>query len=80
MGVEACRIDVLKLVSSAKVTQLLPITPEQHAILSKPDVIRNATTGIPVIVTLTDDAVKIRGFFPDVRDAQAILKEPIFGF
>lgn len=79
-AVELCRIDILKLVSSVRIQQVMSITPEQHAILSKRDVIRRATNGIPVQVTLTENEVKIRGLFTDVRDAQALIKEPIDGF
>ena len=79
-AVEACRVDILKLVASVKILQVMTITPEQHDILSKPDVIKRATNGIPVQVTLEEDALKIKGYFADVRDAMAMLKEPINGF
>ena len=79
-AVEGCRIDILRLVSSMKIQEVLDVTPEQHAILNKPEVIRRATNGIPVQVTLTEESVKIRGFFADVRDAKAMLKEQLFGF
>lgn len=77
--VEACRIEILRLVSSVKIQQVMNLTSEEHEILAKPDVIKRATHGIPVQVTLTDDAVKIRGIFADVRDAQAMLKEQLLG-
>jgi transcription antitermination factor NusA-like protein len=79
-AVEGCRIDILRLVSSMKIQEVLDITPEQYAILNAPELIRRATNGIPVQVTLTEVSVKIRGFFADVRDAKAMLKEPLFGF
>jgi KH domain len=77
--VEACRIEILRLVSSVKIQQVMNLTKEEHEILAKPDVIKRATHGIPVQVTLTDDAVKIRGIFADVRDAQTMLKEQLLG-
>ena len=72
-AVEACRIDILRLVSSVKIQQIMPLTPEEHEMLSKPDAMRRATQGIPVQVNLTDEAVKIRGIFADVRDAQNMM-------
>lgn len=78
-AVEACRIDILRLVSSVKIQQVVNLTPEEHGILSKPNVIKRATHGIPVQVTLTDDAITIRGLFADVRDAQTMLKEQLTG-
>lgn len=78
-AVEACRIDILRLVSSVKIQQVMSLTPEEHGILSKPDVIKRATHGIPVQVTLADDAVTIRGLFADVRDVQTMFKEQLTG-
>jgi type II secretory pathway component GspD/PulD (secretin) len=57
----------------------MPITSEQHAELSKPDAVRIVTSGIPVQVTVADDAVKVRGIFSDVRDALALLKAHLTG-
>ena len=55
----------------------MPITSEQHAELSKPDAVRIVTSGIPVQVTIADNAVKVRGIFSDVRDALALLKRVV---
>lgn len=77
--VEACRVEILRLVSSVRIQQVVAITPEQHEKLSKPDVVRRATNGIPVQVNLTAESLKIRGIFADVRDAQALLEEQMTG-
>jgi len=74
-AVEACRIDILRLVSSVKIHQIMNLTPKEHETLSKNDSIRRVTHGIPVQVVLTDDAVKIRGFYTDVRDVLCLLKD-----
>jgi rRNA processing protein Krr1/Pno1 len=79
-AVEACRVDILRLVSSVKVQQTMSLTPEEHEVLlSKPDALKRATYGIPVQVTVAEDSVKIRGFYSDVRDAQTFIKEVITG-
>jgi rRNA processing protein Krr1/Pno1 len=79
-GVEACRVDILRLVSSVKIQQVMKLTSDERMKLSDPEIIRKAIQGIPVQVTLEDDSLKIRGIFADVRDAQAMLKEQILGF
>jgi rRNA processing protein Krr1/Pno1 len=79
-AVEACRVDILRLVSSVKIQQVMKLTFEERAKLSDPEVIKKAVQGIPVQVTLEDDSLKIRGIFADVRDAQAMLREQILGF
>mmetsp|Transcript_19497 Transcript_19497/g.28900 ORF Transcript_19497/g.28900 Transcript_19497/m.28900 type:complete len:1296 (-) Transcript_19497:52-3939(-) len=76
---EACRIDILRLLSSVRVNQVLNITPDEHRILSDQDSLRRAIHGIPVQVNLTERAVKIRGFYSDVRDAECLLKDLISG-
>jgi len=78
-AVEACRIDILRLVSSVKIQQVLKISPEEHAILSKPDTLKRVANGIPVQVTLTQESVKMRGIFADVRDTMGMLREVLTG-
>jgi len=78
-AVEECRVDILRLVSSVRIQQIMSITPEQHEALTKDDKVKRATYGIPVSVTLTEGTLKLRGIFADVRDAQALLKEQMTG-
>ena len=78
-SVKSCRTEILKIVSSVRVQESMPITSQQHAELSKPELIRRLTSGIPVQVTLTDEDVKVRGIFTDVRDALALLKAHLTG-
>ena len=77
--VHNCRVEIIKIVSSVRVQESMPITSEQHAELSKPDALRRVTNDIPVQVTVADDAVKVRGIFSDVRDALALLKAHFTG-
>lgn len=78
-AVEACRIDILRLVSSVKIQQILKITPEEHVIMSKPETIKKVAHGIPVQINVTSDSVKIRGIFADVRDTMGMLREVLTG-
>lgn len=78
-SVQECRTEILKIVSSVRVQESIPITPQQHAELSKPEVIRQLTSGIPVHVTLTEDSVSVRGIFTDARDAISLLKFHLTG-
>ena len=78
-AVQDCRTEILKIVSSVRVQESMPLSPQQHAELSKPDVVRKLTGGIPVHVTVTETEVIARGIFTDVRDALALLKAHLTG-
>lgn len=78
-AVQDCRTEILKIVSSIRVTDSMSITSQQHAEFSKPDVIKQLTAGIPVYCTLTESEVSVRGLFSDVRDALALLKAHLTG-
>jgi hypothetical protein len=78
-SVQDCRVEIIKIVSSIRIEESMPITPEQHDEISKPEVVRRMTSGMPVQVTVSDDAVKVRGIFSDVRDALALVKAHLTG-
>jgi rRNA processing protein Krr1/Pno1 len=78
-AVEGCRIDILRLVASVRIQQVLKITPEEYIVMSKPDTLKRIAHGIPVQVTVTEEAVKIRGIFADVRDTMGNLREVLTG-
>ena len=78
-SVEACRSDILRLVSTVRVHQIVPLAPKQHATLSRTDTIRKVTSIIPVTVSISDRQVKLRGLFADVRDAEAMIREIVAG-
>jgi len=78
-AVQDCRTEILKIVSSVRVQESIPITPQQHTELSKPEVMRRLTSGIPVHVTMTETEVSVRGIFTDVRDALALVKAHLTG-
>jgi hypothetical protein len=78
-SVQNSRVEIIKILSSVRIEESMPITPEQHAQISKPEVVRRVTSGIPVQVTVSDDAVKVRGIFADVRDTVALVKAHLTG-
>lgn len=77
--VQDCRTEILKIVSSVRVQESMPLSPQQHAELSKTDVVRKLTSGIPVQVTVTETEVAVRGIFTDVRDSLSLLKAHLTG-
>lgn len=78
-SVQDCRTEILKIVSGVRIQESMPITPQQHTGLSKPEVVRRLTSGIPVQVTVTDNDVTVRGICTDVRDALALIKAHLTG-
>jgi hypothetical protein len=72
-------MEIFNIVSSIHVQESMLITSEQPAELSKPDALRIVTSGIPVQVTIADNAVKVRRIFSNVRDALALLKAHLTG-
>lgn len=77
--VAACRVAVVKTISTARVSETVSITMEQYDTLAKPEVMRRITDGIPVQVTKTENSIKLRGTAIDVRDAKALLQEQLNG-
>jgi polyribonucleotide nucleotidyltransferase len=77
--VAACRVEMLKMVASARVTQTVPVTEEQAVILEKNNAIKRTTKAVPVQISISDGTAKVRGFFYDVCDAVSLLKEQLTG-
>eukprot|EP00542_Grammatophora_oceanica_P019577 CAMPEP_0194038232 /NCGR_PEP_ID=MMETSP0009_2-20130614/10484_1 /TAXON_ID=210454 /ORGANISM="Grammatophora oceanica, Strain CCMP 410" /LENGTH=1201 /DNA_ID=CAMNT_0038680669 /DNA_START=46 /DNA_END=3651 /DNA_ORIENTATION=- len=77
--VKACRVEILKLVSSVRIVETMELTEAERKKLSQ-DVVRKVTMGIPVIVKLNDSGLTIRGVMSDVRDAQVHLNEKVKGY
>jgi rRNA processing protein Krr1/Pno1 len=76
---EECRVDVLKLIAGAQVTETIIISSKLHDRFAKKTKPRDLVRDIPVQITLLDDSLKVRGYAPDVRDAVAILNDAIHG-
>lgn len=76
---ESCRVEVLKLVAGAQVSESISISSKLHERFSTKTKPRDILRDIPVQITLSDDSIKVRGYAPDVRDAVALLNESIHG-
>jgi len=78
-AVKNCRSHVITLLATARITEFIPVNPEQHETLSKPEVMRRVTGDLGVQVFMTEESVKIRGLSTDVKDAKALIVELISG-
>lgn len=77
--VNQCRIEILKMVSSARVTQTIPVSSEQQIKLEKNDALKRITQQSHCQLSVADSQVTVRGFFYDVRDAVSLLNEQLTG-
>jgi KH domain len=79
--VEACRIDVLRMVASRRVSEPIHITSRHRRLLSTKtkfgDIARDleltAFRGIPVNIAVHGRSIMVHGYAADVRDAVALL-------
>ena len=78
-SVAACRIEILKMIASARVNQTVSITGEQEKSLKDNDAIKRISQSLSVQITIADGTAKLRGNFHDVRDAVSMLKEKLTG-
>jgi polyribonucleotide nucleotidyltransferase len=76
---EECRVEVMKHVAGAQVTETISISSKLHERFSKRTKPRDLIRDIPVQLTLAEDMLKVRGYAADVRDAVAILNDAIHG-
>lgn len=77
--VAECRVRILKMVSSARVTQSLDVSEEQRKTLEKNGAIKRIIQQAPAHISIADGKATIRGFFYDVRDALCLLCEQLTG-
>jgi len=78
-AVANCRVEIGKMVASARVTQSISITDKQKESLEKKKYIRIICPQIPVALSIVDDKVVVKGTFHDVRDAVSLLNEMLTG-
>jgi len=77
--VNECRIEILKMISSARVTQTVTVTPEQQTKLEKTEALKRIMQQSHCQLSILDGVVTVRGFFYDVRDAVSLLNEKLTG-
>jgi polyribonucleotide nucleotidyltransferase len=77
--VAECKIEVLKMVATARVTQTLPVTEDQQKSLENNGTLKRVMREIPTQINFEDGNATVRGYFYDVRDAVALLNEQLLG-
>eukprot|EP00526_Cylindrotheca_closterium_P003765 CAMPEP_0113621100 /NCGR_PEP_ID=MMETSP0017_2-20120614/10774_1 /TAXON_ID=2856 /ORGANISM="Cylindrotheca closterium" /LENGTH=1210 /DNA_ID=CAMNT_0000530821 /DNA_START=20 /DNA_END=3652 /DNA_ORIENTATION=+ /assembly_acc=CAM_ASM_000147 len=77
--VAECKIEVLKMVATARVTQTVPVDDEQKKKLEQNNTIRRIIRETATLITIADGNATIRGYFYDVNDAVAMLNEQLKG-
>jgi len=74
-----CRVEIAKMVASARVTQSITISDEQKTSLEKKEYTKKIFQQMPVNLTTTNDKIIVKGTFHDVRDAISVLNEMLTG-
>jgi len=78
-AVADCRVEIGKMVASARVIQSIHISGKQKESLEKKNYIKIIGLQIPVTLSIVDDKVVVKGTFHDVRDAVSLLNEMLTG-
>jgi rRNA processing protein Krr1/Pno1 len=78
-SVADCRVEIAKMVASARVTQTASFSNEQMEILEKKDFTRKIAQQTSVSLTVEGGKVTAKGSFYDVRDAVSLLNELLTG-
>jgi len=78
-AVSSCRVEIAKMVASARISQSVSISGEQKASLEKKDFTKKIYQQTPVNITTTNDKIVVKGTFHDVRDAVSLLNEILTG-
>ncbi len=78
-AVSSCRVEIAKLVASARVSQSITISEEEKASLEKKEYTKKIFQQTPVNLTTTNNKIVVKGAFHDVRDAVSLLNEMLTG-
>jgi polyribonucleotide nucleotidyltransferase len=78
--VESCRLDIMKLISTARITRTVEVSEAQMKNLNRMRWSRQITEEVPVSVTVRDGRnIIIRGEIAEVQMALAVLNEQLEG-
>ncbi|KAL3941419.1 MAG: hypothetical protein SGBAC_004218 [Bacillariaceae sp.] len=77
--VAECKIEVLKMVATARVTQTVPVDDEQKKKLEQNNTTRRIIRETATLISIADGNASVRGYFYDVNDAVAMLNEQLKG-
>ena len=78
-AVSSCRVEIAKLVASARVSQSITISDEEKTSLEKKEYTKKIFQQIPVNLTTSNNKIVVKGTFHDVRDAVSLLNEMLTG-
>jgi len=76
---EDCRSEILKLISAARVTQVVEISEAQQNDVAQSKITREISQSLSVQVSTVDGVMKVRGSAADVRYAVSLIKEQLSG-
>lgn len=77
--VAECKIEVLKAVATARVSQSLSVTEDQQKSLENNGTLKRVMREIPTQISVENGKATVRGYFYDVRDAVARMNEQLLG-
>lgn len=78
-SVADCRVEIGKMIASARVTQTITVSEEEKETLAKKDFAKKIYQQTSVNLTLDGDKVVAKGSFYDVRDSVSLLHEMLTG-
>ncbi|KAG7355708.1 KH domain containing protein [Nitzschia inconspicua] len=78
-SVSCCKVEIGKMVASARVSQSIPLSDMKKDILEKKEFKKKVTQYIPVHISIDGDQIVVRGSFYDVQDAVSLINEMITG-
>jgi rRNA processing protein Krr1/Pno1 len=78
-SVTDCRVEIAKMIASARVSEIVTLSAEQMEILEKKDFVKKIAQQTSVGLTVDGTKVTAKGSFYDVRDSVSLLNELITG-
>lgn len=78
-NVKICRANVIKMLATFNVSEVVPITRAQYEELSKDNTMKTLLDGISVSAALENTEVKLRGVETDVNEAKSRIVEKLTG-
>ena len=75
--VETCRLEILKIVATSRITNVIDLPTEQLKQIEKSKFHRKIMQSVPVVITVEEDSLIVRGVRDEVRYATALLHEHV---
>lgn len=77
--VNDCRVEILKMISSVRVNQVISVSDEEVSKLEKNGSVKRIMQETQAQISIADGKATIRGHYHDVRDAVSLFNEQITG-